>query len=147
MPLKALNIHFRSLEQLFSEVDEALDKKKPVRDKKNELKFDSPSTFQKVMSRNRLQILIAISRLKPDSIYQLEKILGRPYPHVLKDCRTLEGLGFIKLVETNRAKKQLRPKLSFDYDIVKINAQNPNLTEILNISERSNRLLLEVAAS
>lgn len=143
MKLKTLNINLISLDKSFSEVDEAINGGKSAIDEKEELNFDSLKTFQKCMSQNRLQILMAISRLKPESVYQLEKILGRQYPHVLKDCRMLENLGFIKLVESEGAKKQLRPELIFDYDIIKVNS---DLVEVFNISERSNRILLEANA-
>lgn len=144
MKLKILNINFRKLDDLFSEINSAINSKSPLIDKENEIYFDSLSTFQKFMSQNKLQILMAISRLKPESIYQLEKMVGRQYPHVLKDCRMLESFGFIKLVESEGVKKQLKPELIFDYDLVKVNSE---LIEVFNISKRSNDLLLNRSAS
>ena len=143
MKLKILNIKIESVEEFMNDINESLFYgKDPVPGNKC-LYFDSLGTFKRLVSQNKLQILMAISRLKPQSIYQLEKILGRKYPHVLKDCRQLESLRFIKLVESTGAKKQLRPELVFDYDIIKVNTE---LEEIFPISERSNRVLLEANA-
>ena len=115
-------------------------------DEANELFFDSEKTFMKFMSQNKQQILKAISRLRPESVYQLAKLVSREYPHVLKDCRVLESFGFINLVEAEGAKRQLMPELVFNYDIIKVNAPNPDMMELINISEQSNRILLEEAS-
>lgn len=131
------------MDDLFSEINNAINSKSPLIDKENEIYFDSLNTFQKFMSQNKLQILMAISRLKPESVYQLEKMVGRQYPHVLKDCRMLESFGFIRLVESEGAKKQLRPELKFNYDLIRVNSV---IEEILNISERPNQILLGEAS-
>lgn len=143
MKLKILNINFRKADDLFAQVDSALKNGASLIDKENELFFDTLGTFQKFMGQNKLQILMAISRLKPESVYQLEKMVGRQYPHVLKDCRMLESFGFIRLVESEGAKRQLRPELIFNYDLIRVNAK---LEEILLISERSNQMLLKKAS-
>lgn len=145
MSLNILNVNFRSLDDLFEQVDSAVENREPMIDERNELFFDSEKTFMKFMSQNKQQILKAISRLRPESVYQLAKFVNREYPHVLKDCRDLESFGFIKLVEQEGTKKQLQPELTFDYDIIKVNAGNPEMMEIFNISEHSNRILLEEA--
>jgi predicted transcriptional regulator len=91
------------------------------------------------MTANKLEILMAIARLKPASINQLAKLINREYPHVLKDCRSLEVLGFIKLEEVGAARTQLAPMLIFDYDIIHVKSQ---IEEIFPITEQSNRVLL-----
>lgn len=143
MRLSILDIKFRSLDLLFEQTEKAVRKKKRIIDKRNELYFDSEKSFMKFMTQNKQQILKAISRLEPESVYQLAKIVNREYPHVLKDCRGLESFGFIKMVETDLSKKQVKPVLVFDYDIIKVNSKNPGMLEILNISENSNKILLE----
>ncbi|CBW26608.1 hypothetical protein BMS_1783 [Halobacteriovorax marinus SJ] len=147
MSLEVLNINFQNKDEFLNEINGALFHGKEVKFHKKELSFDSIETFKRVMSQNKLQILMAISRLKPESVYQLEKsLLNRKYPHILKDCRQLESLGFIRLVESKGSKRQLRPELTFAYDIIKVNSKNPELIEIFNISLRSNRVLLEANA-
>lgn len=147
MSLKVLNINFQNKDEFLNEIRGALFAGEKTKSQEKELSFDSIDTFKRLMSQNKLQILMAISRLRPESIYQLQKYLpNRKYPHILKDCRQLESLGFIKLVESEGAKRQLRPQLTFAYDIIKVNPKIPELVEIFNISERSNRVLLEADA-
>jgi predicted transcriptional regulator len=86
---------------------------------------------------------MAISRLRPDSINQLAKFVNREYPHVLKDCRSLEVLGFIALIEAESIKKQFTPKLAFDYDIIRVKSK---IEELFPITEESNRILLDSMA-
>lgn len=140
MKLKILNVKFEGRDDFMNDIRESLFEGKDPSKGNKDLSFDSIETFKRFMSQNKLQILMAISRLKPESIYQLEKILSRKYPHVLKDCRQLEALGFIKLIEADGARKQLQPELVFDYDLIKVNSI---LEEIFPISERSNQVLLE----
>ena len=138
MKLKILNINFKSRDEFLENTKkEILGEGIP---KKNELIFDSIETFKRVMGQNKLEILMAISRLSPDSIYGLKKLLNREYPHVLKDCRQLESLGLIQFVKSEGAKRQLRPILVFEYDLIRVNS---DIEEIFPISERSNRILLE----
>jgi predicted transcriptional regulator len=141
MSLKILNINFTNREDFLYEIRGALFEGKEIENtKEDEISFDNVETFKRVISQNKLQILMAISRLKPESIYQLEKFVNRKYPHVLKDCRQLESLGFIKLIESEGAKKQLHPKLIFDYDLIRVKSE---IEEVFAISEVSNQVLLE----
>jgi len=138
MKPKILNINFKSRDEFLEDTKkEILGEGIP---KKNELIFDSIETFKRAMGQNKLEILMAISRLNPESVYRLEKLLNRKYPHVLKDCRKLESLGLIRLVKSEGAKRQLRPELVFEYDLIRVNS---DIEEIFPISERSNRVLLE----
>lgn len=140
MKLKILNVKFESRDDFMSDIEASLFEGKGSSEGNSSLSFDSFETFRRFMSPNKVQILMAISRLKPESIYKLEKLLDRKYPHVLKDCRQLEDLGFIRLVESSGVKKQLQPELVFDYDLIKVNS---TLEQVFNISDRSNRVLLE----
>ena len=51
----------------------------------------------KVLSAPRLQILSAISRLKPRSIVHLARLLEKDFKNVYSDVRFLADLGFIVL--------------------------------------------------
>lgn len=136
MGLKILNVKIHSTKEFMKDVKESLLGKNKIL---NTLSFDSIETFKKVISANRLQILMAVSRLKPESINQLAKLLDREFPHVLKDCRALEEFGFIKFEEAKGPRKQISPRLASEYDIIRVNS---TLEEIFPISERSNQLLL-----
>lgn len=140
MKLTTLTIEFESVDTFMKDIENSLFKGKDPSVKNKSLSFDSYETFKRFMSPNKIQILMAISRLRPESVYQLEKMLNRKYPHVLKDCRQLENIGFITLNKSNKLKKQLRPSLIFDYDLIRVNS---TLEQVYNISKRSNDFLLK----
>lgn len=108
------------------------------------ISFDSMETFKKVMTSNKLELLIAIARLRPESINQLAKLVNREFPHVHKECHSLAVLDFITLEEMEGAKKQLKPRLSFDYDIIRVHSK---MEEFFPITEESNRILVESMVS
>lgn len=139
MKLKVLNVVISNKEKFMTGLKRAMNNKNLLFEDNNSIEFDSFETFKRVMTLNKLQILMAIARLKPQSINQLAKLVNREYPHVLSDCNALVTYGFIKLDEVGGARKQLTPKLIFDYDFIRVKTK---LEEILPISERSNNVLL-----
>lgn len=139
MKLRILTVVITNRDELITSMRKAISNKGANSQKDHSIEFDSFETFKRVINLNKIQILMAIARLKPNSIKQLSKIVDREYPHVLKDCNSLEAYGFIKLVETGGARRQLTPKLIFEYDLIRIKS---HIEELLPISERSNNLLL-----
>jgi predicted transcriptional regulator len=139
MKLKVLNVVISNKEQFMKGLSRVLKKRGSSADEDNTIEFDSFETFKRVITLNKIQILMAIARLKPESINQLAKLVEREYPHVLNDCHALETYGFIRLDDVGGARKQFAPRLVFDYDLIRLKT---NLGEILPISERSNNLLL-----
>lgn len=140
MSLKSLNIQFTNLDGFFDDIDSSLKGRTRIKNKKNTLTFDSSKSFWKFFTTNKLEILIAISKFNPESVYALAKVLKREPHHVLKDCNQLKFFGMIKMIETNEGRKQIRPELKFDYDIIKIDSE---LAEALPISQSANRYLLD----
>jgi predicted transcriptional regulator len=139
MKLRALNIEVMNLVEFMSKTKEAIFGDLTKIKTQYNLSVDSLETFKKGMTTNKLQILMAISRLKPVSINQLAKFLNRDYPHVFNDCKALEVERFIILEEQVGLRKQLKPKLIFNYDIIRVKSP---IEEIYSISERSNKVLL-----
>ena len=139
MKLKILNIVFDSHDEFMSDIKNILKKGKKSQEMNESISFDSFETFKRLMTSNKLEILMAIARLRPESINQLAKQINREYPHVLKDCNSLATLGFIKLEEGDGARKQFTPKLIFDYDIIRVKSK---IEEFLPITEQSNKVLL-----
>lgn len=141
MKLKFLNVDFQVLEDFFAEVSEAMKSGKGLNSHELQLlKFDSVKSFNSVLTVNRLQILKAISQLRPESVYQLATFLDREPHHVLKDCRFLETYNFIRLDATESARSSLRPVLTFDYDVIRTNSP---IVGPYTISERSEKQLLK----
>ena len=141
--LKSLTIVFATKDQFFSEIEKVVDGNKKHQD---EMTFSSTQTFNKVLTTNRLEIIKAIARQKPRSINQLAKILRREQPHVHKDCKYLELMGFITLHKNQGAKKQYTPKLSFEYDIIRVKNENGE-DDFFPITMASNQVLLDAMAS
>jgi predicted transcriptional regulator len=92
------------------------------------------------MTSNKTNILSAISKLKPGSVYELASFLNRQPQHVLSDCRSLESHGFIKLIQEEVGRKALRPELAFDYDVIMVEGKG---TMPLAVSEKSERVLAQ----
>jgi|APGre2960657468_1045069.scaffolds.fasta_scaffold10117_4 predicted transcriptional regulator len=139
MKLKILKVIISSRKVFIADLRKAIHSGENSEEEDHSISFDSIENFKRLMTANKLEILMAIARLKPASINQLAKLINREYPHVLKDCRSLKVLGFIKLEEVGAARKQLAPMLIFDYDIIHVKSQ---IEEIFPITEQSNRVLL-----
>ena len=139
MKLKILNVVISSHKKFMADLRKSVSSGEILEEENNSISFDSFETFKRLVTANKLEILMAIARLRPESINQLAKLLNREYPHVLKDCHSLEVLGFIKFEEVEGARKQFVPKLVFDYDIIHVKSK---IEEIFPITEQSNRVLL-----
>ncbi len=139
MKLKILNVVISSRKKFMADLRKSISLGENSEEENNSISFDSFETFKRLVTANKLEILMAIARLKPESINQLAKLLNREYPHVLKDCHSLEVLGFIKFEEVEGARKQFVPRLVFDYDIIHVKSK---IEEIFPITEQSNRVLL-----
>lgn len=143
MKLKTLNILFSSNAEFMSDLKSALFENKTSIDMTDSISFDSLDTYNKVMTPKKLQLIMAIARLKPESINHLARLLSREYAHVFKECKMLQTLGFIKLVEVGSGqKKQSQPLLAFNYDLIRVKAP---IEVIFSITEESNRVLLDEA--
>ncbi|MDO9183843.1 MAG: hypothetical protein Q7U04_15620 [Bacteriovorax sp.] len=140
MNLYFLDIKFQKPEDFIQEINSLHKVKKHIQKKHSAvLKFDSEKTFNKLFTINKIQILRAVSQLKPDSIYQLAFLLGREPQHVLKDCRLLESLKIITLEEINiGGRSALKPGLIYDCDIIRIFSKS--FTHPFTISEKAESL-------
>lgn len=140
MNLKKLNIHFIKTGELFRDINVAIEQNDALEDSEDIINFDTIDTYRSFMTSNKANILSAISKLKPSSVYELGTYLNRKAHHVLADCRALESHGFIKLVQEKHGRKPLRPALIFDYDVIMVEG---NGTMPLAISEKSQQLLTQ----
>ncbi len=100
MKIKPLIITFESLDDFFQRTTLALEnavkhKKKSIQ-KKDTRVWVSVEAYQQFMSDQKYAILAVIIKYKPQSVYQLAKILERAQQNVARDCDLLEGHGFIK---------------------------------------------------
>jgi predicted transcriptional regulator len=120
--IKSLKITFESLDNFMDKssmaLREALHGKKKSIQKKDILVWASVEAYQQFMSDQKYTILAAIHKFKPQSVYQLAKILNRAQQNVARDCDLLEGHGFIKFDELEGGRKTKIPRLAFEYNAI-----------------------------
>jgi predicted transcriptional regulator len=82
---------------------------------KKDYNFDGISALRSLLSNEKARILDVIKTKKPKSIYELAKILGRPFKAVFDDVKFLERFGFIDFVkETTKKRVSHRPELAVE---------------------------------
>lgn len=119
---KEMIIVFKSLEDLGAEAITAIRNKNSKVQPVNVIYFSNWTSFRNFMSLQKIEILTMISSVQPKSIYELTRLLDRSLAAVQKDCEVLEKTGFITLEKQKSGRKQLLPRLKFNYDkiIVKL---------------------------
>lgn len=87
---------------------------------KEKYDFDGLSSLKKILSKEKAKILDAIKYKEPSSIYNLSKILGRPFKAVIDDIKLLERFGFIELKkEKINGRLRHKPVIVVDEMIIK----------------------------
>ncbi|MFZ4403158.1 MAG: hypothetical protein ACOYOK_03570 [Pseudobdellovibrionaceae bacterium] len=113
---KPLIIKFKSLDQLEQELIDLPKKKTAYIQPKDVVLFESINAFRSFMTLQKLEILTLIASEKPNSVYELAKIVDRAIAPVQKDCHVLAKAGFIVFEKEKSGRKTITPKLKFDYD-------------------------------
>lgn len=62
--------------------------------------FTSLEAARKVLTPKRLELLRAIRRERPESLYRLARLVGRDLKNVQEDVRALAELGLVSLKKT-----------------------------------------------
>lgn len=122
--IKPLKIRFESEEQVFEKVEKALKSRKKHLQPEDTKTFSSVKDFQSFLTVHKIALLATIYNNKPESVYQLAKLVGRTFPSVKKDCDTLEAAGFITQDETGDARGTKTPSLSFNYNSIVVYLPN-----------------------
>lgn len=113
MKMKHAKIIIRSVDSIKSEWKTALKGKKKALPKGDEVIFIGIETVAKVFAKTRMQVLRTIITKKPNSIYELAKMLDRDFKNVHSDVRLLSDIGLIELKQTKDARKGLKPVARF----------------------------------
>lgn len=83
--------------------------------------FKGISALRQVLSNEKARILDVIKTKHPKSIYELSKILKRPFKGVFDDVKLLERVGFLDLVlEKTKKRIRHRPEIVVDKIIINI---------------------------
>ena len=112
MKLKHAKIIIRSVDSIKKDWKAALrGKKKAIQ--KDEVIFTAIETLARIFAKTRMQVLRTIILEKPNSIYELAKMVDRDFKNVHSDVKLLSEIGLIDLKETTDARKGLRPVAKF----------------------------------
>ncbi len=123
---KALTVKFQDWDDFKEKVTKAFKEQKRSITPKDVVVFSSVTEYQKFMTEQKLAILAVVANRRPRSIYQLAQLVDRDFANVQRDCVGLAAHGFMKLADTDDAKKSKIPQLAFDY--MRIIIQMPTIS-------------------
>ena len=121
MKPKKAKLVIKSLDEVKQEWVAALKGKTKSITGANVIVVTNLETIAKIFSKPRMEILQAIITKKPQSIYELAKILNRDFKNVYSDVQFLNDVGLIKLKETGDNRKGLQPIAKYsgvEFDLV-----------------------------
>lgn len=77
--------------------------------------FPSIKSLAQVLSEENQNLLKLIVETEPKSISELEDVTGRKANNLLRTLRTMEGYGFVKLIQgkSSRGRAPLMPKVIY----------------------------------
>jgi predicted transcriptional regulator len=75
--------------------------------------FTSLEAARKVLTPKRLQLLRVIRQGRPDSVYQLAKLVGRDFKNVHADVQAMAAYGLVSLKKTQAGRRTSVPRVSF----------------------------------
>lgn len=78
------------------------------------ISFESIDGLRNVLTKRRLELLSMVKHKKPQSVYELSKLLNRDLKSVNTDLKVLEASDFIQFEKVNHGRHRLIPKVSFD---------------------------------
>jgi predicted transcriptional regulator len=113
---KSLRIQFKNLDQVKQELLNLSKNKINYIQPKDVILFESLNGFRHFMTLQKLELLTLISSAKPQSVYELAKMVDRAIAPVQKDCNILASSGFIILEREKVGRGNIVPRLKFNYD-------------------------------
>jgi len=78
------------------------------------ISFESIEGLRNVLTKRRLELLSVVRHKKPNSIYELSKILNRDLKSVNTDLKVLEENDFVELKKVNDRRQRVIPVVDFD---------------------------------
>jgi predicted transcriptional regulator len=102
MKLKKVKIIVQPIENVKSEWGLALKGKLRSKQPEGTIIFTSLAAVAKALSPARLELLGAILKGKPESIYALAKAVERDFKNVYSDVKVLAEIGLVELKQTGK---------------------------------------------
>jgi len=122
MKIKNVRLDIQSEEEFMTEAKKAM--KAAASGKKvmpqSVISFESLKTMRKFITDERLRILKAIKKNKPESIYELAKLLKRDTKNVSNDVHYLSELGLIEIKKTKDGRQKTKPVVEYEKILVEI---------------------------
>jgi predicted transcriptional regulator len=115
MKVKKIDIGIKGLKESlgdFVKTWKNLEAGKKVK-KEEGIYFESIDTMRAVLTNKRLLILKTIKEKKPNSIYELAKILGRDIKNINQDLNLLSEVGLVTLEKIETDKKKVIPHVDY----------------------------------
>ncbi|MBI4699447.1 MAG: hypothetical protein HY758_11245 [Nitrospirae bacterium] len=84
------------------------------------ISFESLKMMRKFITDERLRILKAVRKNKPESIYELAKLLKRDNKNVSDDVHYLSELGLIDIKKTKDGRQKTKPVVEYEKILVEI---------------------------
>ena len=122
MKVRKIDIGIKGLKESlkdFAETWKKLEAGKKVR-KEEGIYFDSIDNMRAVLTNNRLLILKIIRERKPNSVYELAKMLDRDLKNVNQDLRLLADVGLVTLEKIEDDKKRVIPHVDYGKILLEI---------------------------
>ena len=89
---------------------------------KEEYDFENVQSLRNLLSNQRARILDVMKTREPRSIYELAKMLGRPFKSVSDDVKLLQKYGLVEISrEKTKERTRHRPKITAD--VITINVR------------------------
>ena len=122
MKSKKVKVIIKSSAKLKSEMVDALKGKTRSLQSEDVIVFNSAEAFTKILTANRLEILIHLTLNQPKSIYELAKNLNRDFKNVHTDVKKLFELDLIYLDDTGEIRRGLTPRAKYSEIDLKLSA-------------------------
>lgn len=78
------------------------------------ISFESIEGLRNVLTKRRLELLSVVRRKKPQSVYELSKLLNRDLKSVNTDLKVLKENDFVEFKKINHGRQRLIPVVEFD---------------------------------
>jgi predicted transcriptional regulator len=75
--------------------------------------FTSLEAAREILTPKRLQLLRVIRQDRPDSAYQLAKLVDRDFKNVHADVQALAAYGLVSLKKTQAGRRATAPRVPF----------------------------------
>ncbi len=122
MKIKNIKIGISNTQQIldnFVKTGEAIERGESP-EKSEGVYFESIDTLESILTDKRLTLLRTIKEKKPQSIYELAKILHRDTKNVSNDVFKLSELGFITLTKSQKGRARVSPTVNYDKIVLEI---------------------------